>query len=99
MLYTLEQYYKMRTNGEWEHFYGFTLESCDNPGWLINIKDPDLFKCVCYLVRENMIPQSIDYQIRCAELSEVVLFSPELSSLSEFVVQVINMTTRNTHSN
>ena len=44
MLCAIEQYYKENCDGIWEHSYGFTIESCDNPGWLIKINDHLLFK-------------------------------------------------------
>lgn len=44
MLCAIEQYYKENCDGIWEHSYGFTIESCDNTGWLIKINDHLLFK-------------------------------------------------------
>ena len=33
----IEMWYRGRCDGNWEHDYGFTLESTDNPGWLVTM--------------------------------------------------------------
>lgn len=33
----LEEWYKNNCNGDWEHSYGITIETLDNPGWEIKI--------------------------------------------------------------
>lgn len=33
----LEQYLIDHANGEWEHDFGITIQSSDNPGWLVKI--------------------------------------------------------------
>jgi Immunity protein 53 len=33
----LTQWYARQCNGEWEHHYGITIQSTDNPGWWIKI--------------------------------------------------------------
>lgn len=33
----LEEWYKNNCNGDWEHSYGITIETLDNPGWEIRI--------------------------------------------------------------
>jgi hypothetical protein len=33
----LQQWYAKQCNGDWEHFQGITIESCDNPGWWVKI--------------------------------------------------------------
>lgn len=85
MLHDLELYYRERCDGTWEHRYGFTIESCDNPGWIINIKDPHLFKIVHSLIESNDIPVSVDICIRDKKLSEFIIFSEHLCILSNFV--------------
>jgi hypothetical protein len=37
MLKELENWYLLNCNEEWEHKYGITIESLDNPGWRITI--------------------------------------------------------------
>ncbi len=37
LLYTLNQWYKSKCNGIWEHSNGLTLETLDNPGWHLKI--------------------------------------------------------------
>jgi Immunity protein 53 len=33
----LEQWYAARCNGDWQHQYGVSIETLDNPGWRIKI--------------------------------------------------------------
>jgi hypothetical protein len=33
----LQTWYQSQTNGDWERSHGITLESLDNPGWLVTI--------------------------------------------------------------
>jgi hypothetical protein len=33
----LTEWYLAQCNGEWEHRYGITIESLDNPGWRLRI--------------------------------------------------------------
>lgn len=33
----LAEWFARHCNGEWEHFYGVKIESCDNPGWWVQI--------------------------------------------------------------
>ncbi len=37
LLTWLEEWYTNNCNGDWEHSYGITIESTDNPGWCITI--------------------------------------------------------------
>jgi hypothetical protein len=33
----LQQWYADRCNGDWEHLYGVTIGTLDNPGWSLDI--------------------------------------------------------------
>lgn len=33
----LEEWYMAQCNGVWEHRYGITIETIDNPGWSVSI--------------------------------------------------------------
>lgn len=33
----LQQWYEAQCNGDWEHHYGISIESQDNPGWRVEI--------------------------------------------------------------
>lgn len=37
LLKWIENWYKNNCNGDWEHSYGITIETLDNPGWDIKI--------------------------------------------------------------
>ena len=36
-LVELEEWYLVRCNGDWEHQSGISIETLDNPGWLVKI--------------------------------------------------------------
>lgn len=90
MLKALEQYYNTRCDGTWEHDYGFILETCDNPGWMLTIRDPDLCHRFCSLILTEQIPDAVKILIGDEALSEVILFSPQLRDLSDFVLSVLD---------
>lgn len=33
----IQDWYKINCNGDWEHHYGYKIETLDNPGWAIKI--------------------------------------------------------------
>ncbi len=33
----LQDWYRRQCNGEWEEFFGITVKSIDNPGWMLDI--------------------------------------------------------------
>lgn len=37
MLQELEKWYENCCDGEWEHHFGVTIETLDNPGWQVRI--------------------------------------------------------------
>ncbi len=45
-LQKLERWYLAQCNGEWEHNYGVTIGTLDNPGWTLDVDlvDTDLFR-------------------------------------------------------
>lgn len=36
-LQRLQQWYRMQCNEDWEHTFGITIETLDNPGWHVSI--------------------------------------------------------------
>lgn len=38
LLERLEQWYAAQCNGDWEHTYGITIETVDNPGWIFKVE-------------------------------------------------------------
>jgi hypothetical protein len=40
----IQKWFHLQYDGNWEHHHGITIETCDNPGWLIaiNLKDTPL---------------------------------------------------------
>jgi hypothetical protein len=37
MLEELQHWYQSQCNGEWEHSYGVSIDTLDNPGWKLKI--------------------------------------------------------------
>ncbi len=50
----LEKWYQSRCDGEWEHSYGVTIESLDNPGWTVTIDLSDTPKSGATLERQTI---------------------------------------------
>ena len=40
-LLRLEQWFESMCNGDWEHTYGITIETLDNPGWHVSVELSD----------------------------------------------------------
>lgn len=73
----IDNFYKQHCNGEWEHLYGFTIETCDNPGWLLTITDLDIYNKSIQRIYSSIInkqysvsvthvhePESITYAVK-----------------------------------
>lgn len=58
LLQRIQQWYTINCNGEWEHDYGISITTLDNPGWwvTINLKDTCLEKAV--LLKQPTIERS-----------------------------------------
>ena len=65
------------------------FESCDNPGWMMNIKDPHLYRIVCSIAEKRENPDSVNICLGAAEFSEVILFSRQLQTLGHFVKNLL----------
>lgn len=37
LLRRLQEWYKLHCDGDWEHSYGITIDTLDNPGWSIRV--------------------------------------------------------------
>lgn len=37
ILIWLQNWYKKQCDGDWEHLYGITIDTLDNPGWAVTI--------------------------------------------------------------
>lgn len=40
-LRSLQEWYLARCDGDWEHGYGITVETLDNPGWSLKVRVAD----------------------------------------------------------
>lgn len=37
ILERLQEWYQVECNGDWEHSYGVTIATLDNPGWIVKV--------------------------------------------------------------
>lgn len=51
----LQEWYVSQCDGDWEHGYGISISTLDNPGWClcINLEDTDLAEVAFAEVKEN----------------------------------------------
>jgi len=58
----LQNWFKAQCNGEWEHKLGVEIETCDNPGWIVNIdlKDTSLESRKFEVIAKNVSQKWID---------------------------------------
>ncbi|MBX3415584.1 MAG: immunity 53 family protein [Pirellulales bacterium] len=41
LLARLSAWFQRHCNDDWEHEYGITIKTCDNPGWIVRIDLPE----------------------------------------------------------
>ncbi|MDH2346527.1 immunity 53 family protein [Bradyrhizobium sp. SSUT77] len=61
MLEQLERWYAAQCNGDWEHTYGITIETLDNPGWSFKVELRDTYLSG-WTFEEIAEPQSSDHR-------------------------------------
>ena len=58
----IENCFKQRCDGDWEHQGGISIETLDNPGWCVKVEYSDLEHSVDVTVEEKSIRRSdIDF--------------------------------------
>ncbi len=68
-LQELQEWYLSQCNEDWEHTYGVSIGTLDNPGWSVEVEltDTDLegaqFKTQSYGVGENADPNGHDWLV------------------------------------
>ena len=77
-LEAIEEYFESNCNGSWEHHAGISIESTDNPGWVITfialqIENKDLHDIV------ESVLKSFDAQVQ-NDGKSLRVFAPKLSS-------------------
>ena len=64
LLQALQRWYARHCDGEWEHCHGIRIETCDNPGWWVQVDlagtglEPRPFEPVAQGVDEAGFPQA-----------------------------------------
>ena len=54
----IENWFKQRCDGDWEHQGGISIETLDNPGWCVKVEYSDLAHSVDDSVEEKSIRRS-----------------------------------------
>jgi len=74
----IEEWFKERCDGKWEHHVGINLRSTDNPGWWMTVPDLHIEKEVLANAIGSLL-NDYDAQVTTDGMS-VRIFSPVLSS-------------------
>lgn len=83
----IDNWLKSQSNGDWEHHNGVTIESTDNPGWMMRIDLPSgLFKDE-QLLRDALLKfASVEW---LAKDEIIILYSSSLVSLVQGAASVV----------
>jgi hypothetical protein len=65
----LEKWYALNCNGDWEHGYGVTIETQDNPGWRIEIDLKDT--CMSDITHNRVSMDNGDNDLYSYEISDM----------------------------
>ena len=66
MIEKLQSWYRMHCDGDWEHSYGITIDTLDNPGWCVTVDLTDTlledvkFSAVCEGDPDSEVERWID---------------------------------------
>lgn len=63
----IQRWYDERCNGEWEHQFGISIETLDNPGWSVRIDLAGTLLAERRLSREEVHRSELDWWHRWAE--------------------------------
>jgi hypothetical protein len=87
----LEDWFKQHCDGTWEHRYGLTIQTTDNPGWLVTFKELRVSKdvlaaCIGDLLRQYDAQISTDgtmVRVYSTSLQNVLIAAAILIGLHE----------------
>lgn len=53
----LSSWYRKECNGDWEHTYGISIQTLDNPGWSVRIDllDTSFENLKCFLIQKKFL--------------------------------------------
>lgn len=86
----LEEWYRAQCNGDWEHTYGISIETLDNPGWSVEIEVKDtLLYGVPFATVERVILLDVDW-LRCEVMDGVFRGSGGIGRLAEILELFLN---------
>lgn len=66
----LQAWYILQCNGEWEHTYGVTISTLDNPGWLLEVDLADTELASKSFGEINIQRENDDDWLRCSVQNE-----------------------------
>jgi len=79
ILNRIQDWYKINCNGDWEHSYGYKIETLDNPGWFVRIdlNETSLEKLQFNREYQNAVNENDWFLIRTKEMKLEILCGPE----------------------
>lgn len=96
----IDNFYRNCCDGQWEHDYGFTIETCDNPGWLLTFNDSMLNETLKEGICESIIKRVADkhnvivtYK-NDTTFQEIKIFSTSLENLLASSADLIKYVSR-----
>ena len=101
-IHLIDNFYRHYCNGQWDHDYGITIQTCDNPGWLLTFSDSKLNEIwnesTCGVIikrisdKHNVI---VTYKSeRHTSFQEINIFSVSLENLLTSAVELIKYVDR-----
>ncbi len=85
----LATWFERHCNGDWEHSYGITIESLDNPGWALHVElaDTEMADAVFTPMKHE---RSKDDWVHCSVENAVFHGYGGIHNLDEMIVIFLN---------
>ncbi|KWT87594.1 MULTISPECIES: immunity 53 family protein [unclassified Variovorax] len=88
----LSRWFEEQCNGEWEHTYGVSIETLDNPGWTVRIDLQELDVKLPQFVPLKVERSEVDW-INCKVEEEAFVAFGGSSNLDEIVTVFLDWAT------
>ncbi len=75
----LEKWFENHCDGTWEHHYGITIETSDNPGWILTFKELKITKKILADTIGDLL-RDYDAQVG-ADGTTIRVFAPSLNKV------------------
>ncbi|TWT10180.1 immunity 53 family protein [Reyranella sp. CPCC 100927] len=73
-LLKLQAWYHAQCNGDWEHTYGITIDTLDNPGWCLTVELTDTYLYETEFDSVVFNGEHVDDWFQCKRKSSPALF-------------------------